>query len=250
MGRHLRPLRVHQLASQMLETGRLQREPPWYRVVGAIPPTTTLVRTLPVQLQEKQPRKSARKPSRMFQPQRIVYPEDELRSTFFQDHPWELSRPRILVENDGKDFTRYDWSRMQQPGKQLNGESVIQRQLWLMEQQGLSKDEAYDISRKEFYDLRMQEDIERRVASEEALAVGAKFGKSYLDIGIELEGRALDEWKAKALALLQLKRGRQAAFSGAAAEEEEPAAAVVVDRILEGAEGDGAPTTASAGGLL
>jgi hypothetical protein len=125
MGRHLRPLRVHQLASRMLETGRLQREPPWYRVVGAIPPTTTLVRTLPVQLQEKRARKSARKPSRMFQPQRIVYPEDELRSTFFQDHPWELARPRILVENDGKDFTRYDWSSIQQPGKQLNGERLV-----------------------------------------------------------------------------------------------------------------------------
>ena len=51
--RHLRPLRVHQTASRMLETGRLQAEPPWYRIVGSVPPTTSLVRTLPVQLQEK-----------------------------------------------------------------------------------------------------------------------------------------------------------------------------------------------------
>jgi small subunit ribosomal protein S23 len=125
MGRHLRPLRVHQLASQMLETGRLQREPPWYRVVGAIPPTTTLVRTPPIQLQEKKTRKSAHKPSRMFQPHYIVYPEDELRRQFFQDHPWELARPRILVENDGKDFMRYDWSKMRQPGKMLDGERLV-----------------------------------------------------------------------------------------------------------------------------
>ena len=125
MGRHLRPLRVHELASRMLETGRLRCEPPWYRVVGAIPPTTTLVRTLPVQHQEKRLRKSARKPSHMFQPQHIVYPEDRLRSNFFKDHPWELARPRILVENDGKDFMRYDWSKMQQPGKALNGERLV-----------------------------------------------------------------------------------------------------------------------------
>jgi small subunit ribosomal protein S23 len=120
----------------------------------------------------------------------------------------------------------------------------------LIENEGLSKEEAYNTARKEFYDLRMREDIERRVASEEALAVGAKFGKSYLEIGIELEGQALEEWKAKALAFLQLKRGRQAAFSGAAAEEEEPAAAVAVDGILEGAEGEAAPTPGPAGGLL
>jgi small subunit ribosomal protein S23 len=109
----------------MLETGRLRVEPPWYRVVGAIPPTTTIVRTPPVQLQEKKQRKSARKPSRMFQPQRIVYPEDELRTRFFQDHPWELARPRILVESDGKDFMRYDWSKIQQVGKQLDGERLV-----------------------------------------------------------------------------------------------------------------------------
>ena len=125
MGRHLRPLRVHQLASQMLETGRLQREPPWYRVVGAIPPTTTLVRALPVQFHEKKVRKSSRKPSRMFQPQHIHYPEDKLRDQFFQDHPWELARPRILVENDGKDFMRHDWSKMQQLGKPLDGERSV-----------------------------------------------------------------------------------------------------------------------------
>jgi len=225
----------------MLETGRLQREPPWYRVVGAIPPTTTLVRTPPVQLQEKKTRKSAHKPSRMFQPHYIVYPEDELRRQFFQDHPWELARPRILVENDGKDFMRYDWSKMRQPGKMLDGESVVQRQMWLMENQGKSKIEAYDIARKEFYDLRMREDIERRVTAEEALSVGAKFGKSYMDIGIELEQKALERWKEKAIALLQLKRGRQAAFSGTS-EEDDGAATPVPEAILDvGEEGVAAP---------
>jgi len=107
-----------------------------------------------------------------------------------------------------------------------------------MEEKAMSKIEAYDTARKEFYDLRMQEDIERRIASEEAAAVGAKFGKSYLEIGIELENKALEEWKKKALALLQLRRGRQAAFSGASSEEEPAAveAAVVQDVVAGEAE--------------
>ena len=106
----------------------------------------------------------------------------------------------------------------------------------------MNKVQAYDIARKEFYDLRMQEDIERRIASEEALSVGAKFGKSYIEIGIELENAALEQWKKKALALLQLKRGRQAAFSGASAEEGDTPAAV---DTAEGAEGEDAVAEAA-----
>lgn len=122
MVRQLRPIRVHQIASRMLESGRYQVEPAWYRVVGEIPPTTSLVRPLPVQLTERAMTKKSRKPSRMFQPQPIIYPEDKLRRTFFSDHPWELARPRIVLEEDGKDHARYDWSKMKQPGKGLDGE--------------------------------------------------------------------------------------------------------------------------------
>lgn len=116
-----------------------------------------------------------------------------------------------------------------------------------MENKGQSQDEAYDVARKEFYDLRMQEDIERRVAKEEALAVGATFGKSYLDIGIELEAQALEQWKAKALASLELKRGRQAAFSGTATEEDDTTATEAAPvAVLEDAEGEPASATAAA----
>lgn len=122
--------------------------------------------------------------------------------------------------------------------------SVVQRQMWLMENQGRTKVEAYDIARKEFYDLRMREDIERRVTAEEALSVGAKFGKSYMDIGIELEQRALEQWKEKAIALLQLKRGRQAAFSGTT--EEDPATAATPEVTPGAAEGVAVPAAAAA----
>ena len=58
----------------------------------------------------------------MFQPMPIVYPEDKLRSEFFGDHPWELARPRVILENDGKDGEKWDWSRIVQPRKKLDGE--------------------------------------------------------------------------------------------------------------------------------
>lgn len=55
-------------------------------------------------------------------PQEIEYPEDKLRAQFYKDHPWELARPKILVENDGKDHLRHDWSKMLQREKRLDGE--------------------------------------------------------------------------------------------------------------------------------
>lgn len=85
---------------------------------------------------------------------------------------------------------------------------MVQRQLWLMEEGGYSEKDAYDLARKEFYDLRMREDIERRVAAEEALYVGAKFGKSYLEIGIEMEEKALEGWRRSATADILRRRQR------------------------------------------
>ena len=54
---------------------------------------------------------------------------------------------------------------------------------------------AYDQARQEFYAIRHQEDVERRVAKEEALATGAYFGKSMLEIGMELEDKTYESWK-------------------------------------------------------
>jgi small subunit ribosomal protein S23 len=58
----------------------------------------------------------------MFKPQPIEYEEDQLRREFYSDHPWELARPRIVLENDGRDGQKCDWSRIQQLGRPLNGE--------------------------------------------------------------------------------------------------------------------------------
>lgn len=118
MGRYdFRPLRVRQTAKALFDSKR-RPLPQWYDIVGDIPPSEALAR--PVQ---RVPRpKNGKKPSRLFQPLPIKYPEDRLRSEFFGDHPWELARPRLVVEDSGNDAKGYDWSKIVQPGKQLDGE--------------------------------------------------------------------------------------------------------------------------------
>ena len=67
--------------------------------------------------------------------------------------------------------------------------------MWLMEKDGLSKQDAYDQARREFYELRTLEDVERYVAKEEAWATGAYFGKGPVQVGAELEDEAFERWR-------------------------------------------------------
>ena len=72
--------------------------------------------------------------------------------------------------------------------------------MWLLNNvPNISKARAYDQARKEFYNIRLQEDVQRRVAKEEALATGAYFHRSTLDVGMELEDKQYEEWKAWAI---------------------------------------------------
>ncbi|KAJ5542188.1 hypothetical protein N7535_004611 [Penicillium sp. DV-2018c] len=233
---NLTALRVRQTALNQFASGKTSKLPQWVSVVGEIPPAETLIRTRAPQhqlvhqrvktvpgsskpqvvfeVQEK--RIKPKKASRLFQPVALKYEEDQLRSKFFRDHPWELARPRVLLESTGKDFEHYDWSRIQQPGKRLDGESVVQRQLWLLNNvPDMTESTAYDIARREFYRLRLQEDIQRRVAAEEAEAYGAEFGPSYMEIGMQLEDEQYDNWITWARSAAQFQDQRHAALIGA-----------------------------------
>lgn len=79
----------------------------------------------------------------------------------------------------------------------------------------MTKSEAYDIARREFYRLRLQEDIERRVAAEEAEATGATFGPTRLQIGMELENQEHERWKEWARMEAQVQNQKMASFVGA-----------------------------------
>jgi small subunit ribosomal protein S23 len=64
-----------------------------------------------------------------------------------------------------------------------------------MQNENMSKQKAYDVTRRDFYRLRQEEEVERRIALEEARYVGAYFGKSRLDVGMLLEDREFENWK-------------------------------------------------------
>lgn len=127
MGRQItRPRKIYEAVKARLENPVHYKypdgKPAWFDVVQRIPPTETVIRPLAVQLQPHNPKQ--KKPKNLYLPQKIIFPEDELRRTFYQHHPWELARPRVIIETDGKDYRRYDWSKgLRQPGMPLCGES-------------------------------------------------------------------------------------------------------------------------------
>lgn len=257
MGRiKLKAARVYQTASLFLESGAISQAPPWYTTIGQIPPSEILTRTQPIQHQEPRSRPRTRKPSKLFRPQPILYEEDQLRIEFYRDHPWELARPRIILETDGKNGQSCDWSRLEQRGRPLNGEryssfilyrnrfltcaSVIQRQLWLMHNApDMTKSQAYDIARKEFYAIRQEEEVERRIAKEEALSTGAYFGKGVLEVGMELEDSVYEQWKKWATSEVELiERQRDAAYSKVGTEGDDDVSSLNIDEdaVEEGDE--------------
>src|ERR1700694_4458922 len=127
MGRYnLKPSRVYQTARLVIETHKGHNgrppTPPWYNTIGSNPPGEILTRVPSIQHRDKAHNRKTKKPSKMFVPQPISYEEDKLRKEFYSDHPWELARPRIILEQDGKDGQKCDWSKIQQPGRQLSAE--------------------------------------------------------------------------------------------------------------------------------
>ncbi|CAJ0552720.1 Ff.00g007980.m01.CDS01 [Fusarium sp. VM40] len=197
-GRQIRPARVlHTVAEELnhkILGSKTTPTPPWFKVMQEVPPSESLVRNMSPR--HRAPNAKATKPKNIFRPQRIIYLEDALRTTFYKDHPWELARPRVILESDGKDYQHCDWSRgLKQPNIPLSGECVVQRQMWLMENEKLGKRKAYDVTRREFYHLRQEEEIEKRVAVEEAKHVGAYFGRTRIDVAHTLEDREFENWK-------------------------------------------------------
>ncbi|KAK2858542.1 mitochondrial ribosomal small subunit component [Arthroderma sp. PD_2] len=230
------PLRVRQSALAQKAGGKTRELPCWVNVVANIPPSSVFVRNLPQQhpltrqrvktlpgkskpqtVIETRPthRPKSKKPSRMFQPVKMEFEEDQLRREFYRDHPWELARPRVVLENDGRDHWRQDWNKIQQERKGVDGESVVQRQLHLLNTvPNITKEDAYDIARREFYKVRLQEDVDRRIAQEEARATGAYFGPDMNTIGMELENQEYDRWKQWAETEVILHQSNRAAFAG------------------------------------
>ncbi|ORX96246.1 hypothetical protein K493DRAFT_129490, partial [Basidiobolus meristosporus CBS 931.73] len=199
---------VHKTVSRLLKGKLIREEPAWLSAVRKIPPGPSIVRsvskfdttgTLPFEKEKKAANKPAKKVKKWMRyktvkPPKIEYPEDKLRRQFYKDHPQELLRPRMLMEIDGQN--RSDWSKLvQEDGKkpqEVNGESVIQYQLYLMSQ-GYTTREAYVLATSEFYKVKSREDAELMIAKQQAQHFGADMAKSSTQWAIEKEDEALAE---------------------------------------------------------
>ncbi|KAJ1662590.1 mitochondrial ribosomal small subunit component [Coemansia sp. RSA 1813] len=110
--------------------------------------------------------------TRNARPLKIVFPEDELRREFYNNHPFEKFRPRIVMETDGKN--NQDWSQLSKSTSHVVGESVVRYQYYLMQTKGMSKQDAYALATSEFYKVRAREEMETRIARQEAMFYGAR----------------------------------------------------------------------------
>ena len=102
----------------------------------------------------------------------------------------------------------------------------------------MSKDDAYDQARREFYSERMREDVERRVAREEAMATGAYFGKTVIGIGNDLEDEQFEKFRGWAQkTIIEIEASRSAGSSNldvtALTEGPELGSALPVEEVVE-----------------
>jgi small subunit ribosomal protein S23 len=111
---------------------------------------------------------------------------------------------------------------------------VVQRRLHLLNTvPDITEAAAYDISRREFYHLRLQEDVERRIAQEEARAMGAYFGPDMHTVGMEMENQEYERWKEWAVKETQIQDQKAAAFAGATGGPEAATAEVAESDALD-----------------
>jgi len=91
--------------------------------------------------------------------------------------------------------------------------------MWLMRHAGLSKAAAYDRARQEFYAHRHLAEVRARIAKEEAMHVGAYFGKGPLEIGMQLEDATWEAWKTWATAQIDEDQALRAQLTSGQQEE-------------------------------
>lgn len=255
MGRiSLTALNVRRTALAKLKAKQVTQQPSWLDIIGDVPPAQILIRQQPLQhpltkvrtrslpsgkteqyTQVVEPKKrKTLKDRHLFMPKTLQYEEDSLRSRFFSDHPWELARPRVVLETSGDQYKDADWSKgLVQPGIPLSGESVVQRQLWLLQNvPDVTVSQAYDIARKEFYALRRQEETRNRIAAEEARHMGAQFGKSAIQISMKIENDMYNDWERWSRQVVAEQTQRTAAFEGSITKAED-------ESLKEVAQADG-----------
>ncbi|ORY98512.1 mitochondrial ribosomal protein S25 [Syncephalastrum racemosum] len=198
------PTKLASTATNLIKGNLLKRAPVWLQAVKNTPPGPSIIRAREIDpslqqnnaVEQKTRYKQKHLRTKAPRPLRIVYPEDKLRRQFFKDHPFELARPKVLVENTNA-TNRTDYSTLLLPGmhpSEVDGETVIRYQLHLMTNENMTEREAYSKATSEFYEIRAQEEIEareQRKKMEETLQRPLR--KYWTERGIKLEELALKE---------------------------------------------------------
>ncbi|CAD1812101.1 Mitochondrial ribosomal protein S25 family protein [Candida parapsilosis] len=243
--------------SAYLQSGVIKQKPVWFDIVAKYPPKHNLVKKPYVHEAEStdprndllKPKKQGLSKSQLFKTRpssseisnrnneihripKLKFLEDELRNYFYLQHPWELARPKNLIENNGDEILKKcDWSHMLQLHKPLDGESVIQRAMYILQNDDKVKDifEAYDLARFEFYRLRMAEEMESHIAKEESAMYGAVYESTNIDWNLTTEQQYVDDWvklAAEQTQVLEANANRSQAPSGSLVEEEKSRASL------------------------
>ncbi|CAI5756910.1 unnamed protein product [Candida verbasci] len=193
---------ILETASNALKSGLLKEKPVWYDIILKYPPKHNLIKK-PHQpkTNSSDPRndeivKNFKIPKDIHKIPKLKFIEDTIRDTFYKHHPWELARPKNLIEINGDEILKKcNWKNMLQLYKPLDGESVVQRTMYLIKNnKNLSIFDAYDLSRMEFYKLRMFEEMQSHISKEESIMNGAIIELNYLKQQMEKENEYLKQW--------------------------------------------------------
>ncbi|QPG75356.1 hypothetical protein FOA43_002709 [Brettanomyces nanus] len=236
---------VLQRTSEYLESGLVTKQPAWYRVLAYHPPVKNHTKTIrPLVLRKIKEEevstlkkimshnkgdlfyKTRLRPKHMaanfLKPQKLHFIEDDLRDLFYKQHPWELADPKSLIENENSiDLEKLDWSTMRQYTKKLDGESVVQRTIYLMKNEDQLLLNAFEQSKYEYYRLKIEDETEINVAEEQGEMFGAVYGKSMVEYGFDKEMEVLSKWKEDAVEQTRVMEAKRSnSSSGGLARQE------------------------------
>lgn len=215
---------VLQRTSEYLSSGLVSSQPAWYKVLAYNTPRHAFNKTVRMEVLEKVKseelsdirnmneklangyyitRIKAQKKKNigsLLRSQQLHFIEDDLRLLFYKQHPWELADPKNLVENEhnlGND--NFDWSHLRQFNKKLDGESVVQRTIFLLDNENKTLLEAYEQAKFEYYRLKIQDEADMNISKEEGEMFGAVYPKTLIEEGFDKEAEVLQKWKQDAV---------------------------------------------------
>lgn len=218
---------VLQRTSEYLSSGLISSQPAWYKVLAYNLPRHSINKTINLETLEKiksnelstinnineklsngfyatkvkfSKKNNSISHNALLKSQKLHFIEDDLRLLFYKQHPWELADPKNLVENEHNlGNESFDWSHLRQFGKKLDGESVVQRTLYLMNNEDKTLLDSYEQAKFEYYRLKIQDETEMNIAREESEMFGAVYPKTVIEEGFEKESEVLEKWKSDAL---------------------------------------------------